>query len=222
MIKPKITKSGKVEKIIKIIKNHQQYQKLPDNLQNLHDKVKNNKISKSRKNWKITPSEPSCQPEKGPLTFLNFHWKVRIWTRICLESKSHHVRMCTDVISMLVSMEPRPLPTPLPRSLQRCKKEPLNHIWIPNQFTFKCARISFECAGKCAEGLELLHIASESRLNANLLRVRSTSHSNTLGFTSECDSPKEPSHFAFKRARIVSECASLHGWNFCVLITPGD
>ena len=45
-----MTKSGKVEKNIKIIKNCQQYQKLPDNLQNLHDKVKNNKISKSRKN----------------------------------------------------------------------------------------------------------------------------------------------------------------------------
>ena len=48
MIKPKITKSGQVEKNIKIIKNRQQYQKLPDNLQNLHDKVKNNKISKSK------------------------------------------------------------------------------------------------------------------------------------------------------------------------------
>ena len=50
MINPKITKSGKVEKNIKIIKNRQQYQKLPFNLQNLHDKVKNDKISKSRKN----------------------------------------------------------------------------------------------------------------------------------------------------------------------------
>ena len=39
-----------MEKIIKIIKNHQQYQKLPVNLQNLHGKVKNDKISKSRKN----------------------------------------------------------------------------------------------------------------------------------------------------------------------------
>ena len=180
------------------------------------------KLAKVEKNWKITPSELSCQPEKGQLTFLNFHWKVRIWTWICLESKSHHVQTCTDTIGMLVSSEPRPLPTPLPRSLWRCKKEPLNHIWIPNQFTFKCARISFECAGKCAEGLELLHlqvckIASESHLNANMLRVWSASHSNVLGFASECDSPQEPNHFAFKRAGIhvwiASECWSPQGSN---------
>ena len=65
MIKPKITKSGKVEKNIKIIKNLQQYQKLPDNLQNLHDKVKNNKISKSKKKTeKLPPVSPPASQKK--------------------------------------------------------------------------------------------------------------------------------------------------------------
>ena len=44
-----------MEKIIKIIKNHQQYQKLPVNLQNLHDKVKMTKIAKVEKTEKLPP-----------------------------------------------------------------------------------------------------------------------------------------------------------------------
>ena len=219
MIKPKITKSGKVEKIIKIIKNHQQYQKLPVNLQNLHDKVKNDKISKSRKNWKITPSEPSCQPEKGPLTFLksvqkyaferesawspnhitfecsqtrSACWSARsrdhfwdlFWDHFQITSEcwsalslTHSIFKCASLhLWMLISLESNSL------HLQMCKDQ----FWVCRRSgtTSHCLWIMFEC--KSAQSLI-------------------TSHSNMLGFASECDSPQEPNHFAF-------ECAGIHLW----------
>ena len=89
-----------------------------------------------------------------------------------------------------------------------------------SEITFKCARISFECAGKCAEGLELLHlqvcnIAFESRLNAILPRSQFTPHLNALGsrpcttdfplqnvqIASEREPARRPNHFTFERAR---------------------
>ena len=111
-----------------------------------------------------------------------------------------------------------------------------NHIWMlicseSDSLHIQVCKDQFECwrSGTtlplnrvrmqiCSES-DLLCIRTRwaSPLNAILPRSQITLHSNALGFASECDSPQEPNHFAFKRVGIhvwiASECWSPQGSN---------
>ena len=110
----------------------------------------------------------------------------RVWTRICLEPKSHHVRTRTDTIGTLVSSEPRPLPRLLPRSLRMCR----DHVQITSEcwsalsltcFTFKCTGIHLWTRFSSGATTPCLQTRWDSPLNAILPRSQITSPSNTLG-----------------------------------------
>ena len=190
---------------------------------------KSPKVEKTAKypQWAILPAR------KWTTDFPFRNMQNRVWTWICLETKSLHVRMrknATDCwatwsqdhftfkgtrmhVWMLICLEPKTL-----------------HVWMRSDPCLNANLLGAQTASPLNVPMNIwnhLWMWIYSEVNSLCLRMRKIEF--------ECDSPQEPHHFAFKRAGIrlwmrfslgaKSLCIQTH-WDscldcICMLISSG-